>query len=152
MLLPNEKPSAPPPPVTPSSVSVHVGWTSRDGSSPSIGDYLDGEFPDAEEVLSHLLGLLGPLLCVPGVHTSWLLRQRSEYTVDEGGRGRHSLVAGGQSRLVVVVPDDLAVGGRSSFSSRALLLLPRRGLLEHADAGMDAWGRSLQTESRRRMM
>lgn len=112
---------------------------------------------EQEVVSSHLLGLLGFLLrvpCIPVVHTSWLLRQRCEQTVHEGGRGRlwgrYSLMVGGQGRWVVVVPNHLTVGWRSSFNSRAPFVLPRQGLLQHADAGMDAWGRSLQSENRQR--
>lgn len=89
---------------------------------------------------SHLLGLVGLLLRVPGipvVHSSLLRRRGPEQTLYERGRGRlrgrHSpvAVAGAQGRRVVVVPDHLAVGGRSSFDSRALLLLPGQGVLGH---------------------
>lgn len=91
-----------------------------------------------ESVLSHLLGLLGFLLRIPRipvVHTSLLLRWRSEQTVYKRGRGclwgRYSpmVVAGGQGCRVVVVPNHLTVCWWSSFYSRALLLLPGQGLL-----------------------
>lgn len=46
------------------------------------------------------------------------------------------VVAGVEGRRVVIVSDHLAVGRRSSFYSRALLLLPGHGLLglQHTDA------------------
>lgn len=59
-------------------------------------------------------------------------------------------VAGGQGRRVVVVPNHLAVGRRSPFYSRALLLLPGQGVLghQHADAGVDTRRGSLETRSK----
>lgn len=60
------------------------------------------------------------------------------------------VVGGAQGGWVVKVANHLTVGGRSSFDTGTLFLLPGRGLLglQHADARMDAWGRGLQAESR----
>lgn len=105
--------------------------------------------------LSHLLGLLGLLLRVPGVpvvHTSLLLRWGPEQAVYERGRrrrrGRHSPVAlaGDLGWRVVVVANHLAVGWGRSLHSRALFVLPGQGVLglHHSDAWVDARGRGLQ--------
>lgn len=58
------------------------------------------------------------------------------------------MVGGGRQRgRPVELPDHLAVGRRGAFQPRALLLLPRQRVLglQHADAWVDAGGRSLQT-------
>lgn len=105
---------------------------------------------------SHLLGLLGLLLAVsyiPGVRSALLRRRRPEQTLYEGGGGRlqgrrSSMVGAGRQRgRPVDLPDGLVVGGRSSVQPRGLLLLPGQGVLglQHADAWVDAGGRSLQT-------
>lgn len=57
------------------------------------------------------------------------------------------VASGGQRGWPVEVPDGLVVGWRSSFESRAVLLLPGQGVLgfQHADAWVDAGRRGLQT-------
>lgn len=57
------------------------------------------------------------------------------------------VAAGRQRGRPVEVPDHLVIGRRSSFKPRALLLLPRQGVLgfQHADAWVDAGRWSLQT-------